>query len=78
VNLSEEGNDTVQVYVVKANAGGKLAQLDSTLIDGTAKKMAIDSLGNFIDLVLKQKQKDNQFQPDSNSSLDTLLSNANT
>ncbi|MEQ8315495.1 MAG: carbon monoxide dehydrogenase subunit G [Gammaproteobacteria bacterium] len=51
VNLTEEGEDTILVYVVKANVGGKLAQLGSRLIDGTAKKMADEFFGNFIELV---------------------------
>ena len=51
VNLAEDGDATVLNYEVHANVGGKLAQLGSRLIDGTAKKMADDFFGNFVNLV---------------------------
>lgn len=47
VHLKEEGDDTVLSYAAKADVGGKLAQLGSRLIDGTAKKMADDFFANF-------------------------------
>ncbi|NNG04443.1 MAG: carbon monoxide dehydrogenase subunit G [Inquilinus sp.] len=47
VHLAEDGGATVLTYEVNANVGGKLAQLGSRLIDGTAKKMADDFFGNF-------------------------------
>ena len=34
-------------YTAKADVGGKLAQLGSRLIDGTAKKMADEFFNNF-------------------------------
>ncbi|MBP7002719.1 CoxG family protein [Amaricoccus sp.] len=41
VSLAEaEGGGTLLSYVVKANVGGKIAQLGARLIDGFAKKMA--------------------------------------
>lgn len=40
VRLEEDGQETVLHYEVKADVGGKLAQLGSRLIDGTAKKLA--------------------------------------
>jgi carbon monoxide dehydrogenase subunit G len=41
VNLTPEGDeDTRLTYAVKANVGGKLAQIGSRLIDGAAKKLA--------------------------------------
>ena len=40
VNLIEDGDTTVLQYAVKASVGGKLAQVGSRLIDGTARKMA--------------------------------------
>ncbi|MFU8814452.1 MAG: SRPBCC family protein [Pseudomonadales bacterium] len=40
VNLIEDGDATVLQYAVKASVGGKLAQVGSRLIDGTARKMA--------------------------------------
>lgn len=42
VSLSAAGADTRLRYAVKAQVGGKLAQLGSRLIDGVAKKMADD------------------------------------
>lgn len=40
VSLTEEGDVTLLRYGVKANVGGKLAQVGSRLIDGAARKMA--------------------------------------
>ena len=40
VSLEEEGNETVLRYGVQAQVGGKLAQIGSRLIDGTARKLA--------------------------------------
>jgi carbon monoxide dehydrogenase subunit G len=40
VKLAEDGGETVLTYTAKAQVGGKLAQLGSRLIDGTAKMMA--------------------------------------
>jgi hypothetical protein len=37
----------VLTYTAKADVGGKLAQLGSRLIDGTAKKMADEFFDNF-------------------------------
>ncbi len=51
VKLTGEGSDTLLNYSVQANVGGKLAQLGSRLIDGTAKKMADEFFGNFIELI---------------------------
>jgi carbon monoxide dehydrogenase subunit G len=47
VRLIEEGEVTVLTYVAKADVGGKLAQLGSRLIDGTARKMADEFFDNF-------------------------------
>ena len=47
VRLAEEGEATVLTYTAKADVGGKLAQLGSRLIDGTAKKMADEFFNNF-------------------------------
>ncbi len=51
VALAEDGPATVLTYEVHANVGGKLAQIGSRLIDGTAKKMADDFFGAFATLV---------------------------
>ena len=42
-----DGGGTLLTYDVKANVGGKLAQLGSRLIDGFAKKMADSFFENF-------------------------------
>jgi hypothetical protein len=47
VRLLEDGEVTVLTYTAKADVGGKLAQLGSRLIDGTAKKMADEFFNNF-------------------------------
>jgi uncharacterized protein len=47
VTLIEEGEVTVLTYTARADVGGKLAQLGSRLIDGTAKKMADEFFDNF-------------------------------
>jgi carbon monoxide dehydrogenase subunit G len=47
VHLVEDGADTILRYTAKADVGGKLAQLGSRLIDGTAKKMADEFFENF-------------------------------
>ncbi len=40
VRLVQDGADTILSYDVKANVGGKIAQLGARLIDATAKQMA--------------------------------------
>jgi uncharacterized protein len=47
VSLGDAGDGTVLTYDVKAQVGGKLAQLGSRLIDGFAKKMADSFFENF-------------------------------
>jgi uncharacterized protein len=47
VQLAEDGDATLLRYTAKADVGGKLAQLGSRLIDGTAKKMADEFFHNF-------------------------------
>ena len=48
VRLEEQAADsTLLHYEVHAQVGGKLAQIGSRLIDGTAKKMAGDFFGRF-------------------------------
>ncbi|MFQ5774416.1 MAG: carbon monoxide dehydrogenase subunit G [Kiloniellaceae bacterium] len=51
VRLEEDGGATVLHYDVEARVGGKLAQIGSRLIDGTAKKMADDFFGTFSEVV---------------------------
>ncbi|HVL35670.1 MAG TPA: carbon monoxide dehydrogenase subunit G [Burkholderiales bacterium] len=47
VRLAEEQGSTRLSYDVKANVGGKLAQIGSRLIDAAAKKVADDFFRNF-------------------------------
>jgi hypothetical protein len=54
VALATDGAETVLRYTVQANVGGKLAQIGSRLIDGTARKMAEDFFGKFSELVAGQ------------------------
>jgi len=51
VTLEEDGAATLLNYDVNAQVGGKLAQIGSRLIDGTAKKMADDFFSRFADQV---------------------------
>ena len=51
VNLVEDGPDTVLSYTAHAQVGGKLAQIGSRLIDGTARKMADDFFAKFTQVV---------------------------
>jgi hypothetical protein len=51
VRLEADGDGTILHYEVKADVGGKLAQLGSRLIDGTAKKLAGEFFANFAALV---------------------------
>jgi carbon monoxide dehydrogenase subunit G len=50
VRLDADGTTTVLHYEVDAKVGGKLAQLGSRLIEGSAKKMADDFFGRFAEL----------------------------
>jgi len=47
VHLSDEGDETVMRYEVKADIGGKLAQLGGALITKTSKKLAGIFFKNF-------------------------------
>lgn len=47
VALVEDGAETVLRYQVKAEIGGKLAQLGSRLVDSTAKKLAQQFFADF-------------------------------
>jgi carbon monoxide dehydrogenase subunit G len=48
VALEEDGGETVLRYGVQAQVGGKLAQIGSRLIDGTARKMADEFFDRFV------------------------------
>ena len=47
IELVEDGGQTILRYEANASVGGKLAQIGSRLIDGTAKKMADDFFAKF-------------------------------
>jgi carbon monoxide dehydrogenase subunit G len=51
VRLADDGDGTRLSYVVEAHVGGKLAQIGSRLIDGTARKMAEDFFTRFSAIV---------------------------
>jgi uncharacterized protein len=51
VRLATDGDDTVLSYEVKAQVGGKIAQLGARLIDATAKQMADAFFNNFSNAV---------------------------
>ena len=51
VKLTDDGEDTLLNYDADAQVGGKLAQLGSRLIAGTARKTADDFFRNFAEKV---------------------------
>ena len=51
VRLSQDGADTLLTYEVKAQVGGKIAQLGARLIDATAKQMSDAFFNNFSNAV---------------------------
>jgi len=51
VTLREDGENTILSYEAKAETGGKLAQLGSRLIMGTAKKLAKSFFAKFEDIM---------------------------
>ena len=50
VTLVEDGDGTLLQYEINANVGGKLAQIGSRLIDGTAKKLVGEFFSAFAEL----------------------------
>lgn len=51
VTLVEDGDETVLTYTAKADVGGKIAQLGSRLIAGTAKKLSAKFFASFAEQV---------------------------
>ncbi len=51
VTLVEDGDGTILSYAVKADVGGKLAQIGSRLVQSTANKYAADFFARFGDIV---------------------------
>lgn len=58
--LESDGGEahTVMTYIVNATVGGKLAQLGSRLVGGTARKMANDFFVNFVKVVTDDEDFD--------------------
>jgi carbon monoxide dehydrogenase subunit G len=56
VRLEEEGEETVLHYTVRAEVGGKIAQLGSRLIDATAKKLAGEFFEKFAEVVAPEPE----------------------
>lgn len=54
VSLMEENGQTRLSYQVKAQVGGKIAQLGARLIDATARKLAEDFFGRFNEVLSAQ------------------------
>ncbi|WP_209505214.1 MULTISPECIES: carbon monoxide dehydrogenase subunit G [unclassified Ruegeria] len=54
VSLTEEGDETVLKYTAKVDVGGKIAQLGSRLIAGTAKKLSAKFFTRFGEIVSEQ------------------------
>lgn len=56
---------TTMSYDVNAAVGGKLAQIGSRLVSGTAKKMASDFFTNFVRVVLNDPDREVELQTTS-------------
>lgn len=54
VTLTEDGDETVLAYTAKVDVGGKIAQLGSRLIAGTAKKLSGKFFTRFGEIVSEQ------------------------
>lgn len=54
VTLIEDGDETLLSYTAKVEVGGKIAQLGSRLIAGTAKKLSQKFFKRFEELVTEQ------------------------
>jgi carbon monoxide dehydrogenase subunit G len=57
IALEEAGDDTLLRYTVKAQVGGKLAQIGARLIDATAKQLADEFFDNFAKRVTAIERK---------------------
>ena len=58
VMLDEDAGDTVLRYEAEAKVGGKLAQIGSRLVAGTARKLADKFFGNFVEVVAPESTAD--------------------
>ncbi len=57
VSLAAEGRDTRLAYKVKANVGGKLAQIGSRLVDAAANKVANDFFNAFNEKLARPQEE---------------------
>jgi len=64
VKLVPEGEQTRLMYDVKANVGGKLAQIGSRLVDAAAKKVADEFFKNFNDRMSSSGDETVVMQPE--------------
>lgn len=51
VELEDQGDETLLRYTAKADVGGKIAQLGSRLVQGTAKKLSAKFFATFAEQV---------------------------
>ena len=58
VTLEPDGDGSLLRYEVEANVGGKLAQIGSRLIDGTAKKLSGEFFDTFAKLAEEEEKGD--------------------
>jgi carbon monoxide dehydrogenase subunit G len=58
VSLADAGQETLLVYTVRADVGGKIAQLGGRLINATAKNLAGQFFDRFSDQVVKTLRRD--------------------
>ena len=63
VSLIEDGDATILRYEVRADVGGKLAQVGARLIEGTAKKLAADFFAAFSKAVAGAEEKPAEAAP---------------
>jgi hypothetical protein len=71
VVLTEDGSDTILRYEAKAEVGGKLAQIGSRLIQGTAKKMADEFFGKFSRIVAERSAAETATAPTAEPAMAT-------
>ena len=58
MTLEPDGDGSLLRYEVEANVGGKLAQIGSRLIDGTAKKLSGEFFDTFATLAEDESKRD--------------------
>jgi len=74
VSLRDEGASTILAYRAEAHVGGKLAQLGSRLIDGTANKLAAEFFSNFSQILVG----DTEPESDGDNSVTAIDNGINT